>query len=183
MLADVDFILCPPRAGRADLRGAGLLLPEGLPRWLVSGAVLSGERLAGVRAPRARWSDVDATAVDLSGAVLPFAELQDVRLAHGALRKASLTGARCLRVDLAGVDAEGVDFSGATLTDCDLTAARLVCADLRGTRFVRARLTGADLRDAWLEGAAFVDCELRFADLRGVQGRPLTAAAADRTRT
>ena len=196
--------LLAPRGGRTDLRGVGLVGQGGRPHWHLLGVVIARERLVRVHAPYARWREVDATAVDVTEAYLPHADLADVRLAHARLGKANLEHGRLARVDLGGVDAEGAQLLGLHLTECELSAARLVDADLRGARLTGVCLAGADLRGADLTGALLFDCDLRFADLRGAKGLslprvnlersgawlepvtpgwPLSAAVADRTST
>lgn len=90
------------------------------------------------------WFEVDAHKLMLTGSVLPYTLLKQVRLYRADLQDA----------DLSGAVLEDVRLRGANLRNCDLTGALLDGVDLRG----------ADLRGARIAGAVFRD--VRFSDCR-----------------
>ena len=99
-------------------------------------------------------------------------DLSEVLRLHSLWLKSDPDGRRA---DLRGADLRGADLSDAVLHDADLRR-----ADLRG-----AVLRGADLSGAVLSGAVLRGADLRYADLsdavlRGAQGFPIVADAAER---
>jgi uncharacterized protein YjbI with pentapeptide repeats len=81
------------------------------------------------------WVDGDARQLTLTGSILRYALLHNIRLHRANLRDTNLTGAVIEHVTLRGAD----------LRNCNLTSALFKDVDLRG----------ADLRGAQVEGAIF----------------------------
>ncbi len=97
------------------------------------------------------WREREADLhLDLSGIVLPEADLAMVNLAGANLR---------------GADLHGADLSGASLGGSDLGEANLRGAILRGADLSWSYLSGTDLREADLGGALLGDANLGDANL------------------
>ena len=96
--------------------------------------------------------------VDLTGLVLPKADLGWSHFTAADLSRADLSGAYLMGADLSAVDLISADLSGADLCDADL-----FLADLTG-----AILDGADLREAQVTGEqlarAHINAETRLPD-------------------
>ncbi|MCG5500754.1 pentapeptide repeat-containing protein [Ectothiorhodospira lacustris] len=103
-------------------------------------------------APGVNWSYCRMLGVDLRGADLTGAVLNNADLLAGRLEQTRLTDA----------DLSYADLRQARFTDADLGGARLTGAILVEARLIRSRLTGADLSYADLRGA-----DLSGADLTG----------------
>jgi len=95
--------------------------------------------------------------VDMSGALLSEAYLQD----------ADLRGANLSRADLRGVNLSGALLSGANLHGANLSGAILRSASLRGADLSSASLSSASLSGASLSSASLREAYLQDADLRG----------------
>ncbi|GLR90901.1 pentapeptide repeat-containing protein [Bradyrhizobium iriomotense] len=114
----------------------------------------------------------DLARADLTGVVLPGANLRGVNFNATTLIRAELAGA-----DLTGVDLDAADLTGANLSEADLCKAKLSGADLSGANLSKAKLSEATLRLARLCGANLCGADLsrtrmaladfRKADLRG----------------
>lgn len=99
---------------------------------------------------------------DLSGAILPRANLADATLSDADLSYANLTGTYLPCANLSGANLSrailtGTYLTGANLTDADLSRADLSRADLRYASLAGANLAGADLTGADLSGARGLD--------------------------
>ena len=127
--------------------------------------------------------------VNLRGAGLRFAKLQDCVLEGANLRGADLWGAflndavapsvdfwgaTLKEADLRGADLSESNFRQATLSSAQLAGAKLRGADLRRAKLAGADLSGADLRDAKLQGLDLVVCR--------IAGSRLSGAWLDKTR-
>jgi uncharacterized protein YjbI with pentapeptide repeats len=125
---------------------------------------------------------------DLSWAVMPHVQLDDVELRHaklvgtqlhgGQLRHVRLDGANLSSAQLQDGKLNGATLSGANLTDANLQGADLSEADFRpqtdvggvslpAAVLVNANLQGAILRRAKLQGANLTSADLRGANLSG----------------
>jgi hypothetical protein len=113
------------RRAIASLRGA-----EGLPRFELSGA-------------------------NLSGADLRYENLKGAPLEGADLSNADLRGANLITAELSGANLSGADLSGANLTAADLSGANLHRAHLGEAILRVAKLSDADFSDANLSGAVF----------------------------
>jgi uncharacterized protein YjbI with pentapeptide repeats len=108
----------------------------------------------------------DTPIIQLSGADLSFARLNETHL-HGAdLSFANLRSADLTRVDLGEADLHGADLSFANLRSANLSFADLSFAQLDGTTLSRADLHGAELSSANLHGANLRASDLGAANLR-----------------
>ncbi|MBW4042413.1 MAG: pentapeptide repeat-containing protein [Acidobacteria bacterium] len=128
-----------------------------------------------------RLADVDASGVQLTGAVFDECLLQAV-----TLDDARLDGARIVDSVLDGVTATSLRAARLTSRDvriehCRLGAAEWFEADLRRVEFIGCRIDYLGLTDATLEDVRFIDCTIGDLDLRGATVRR-TAIVASRVR-
>jgi Pentapeptide repeats (8 copies) len=112
---------------------------------------------------------LDLIRVDLHGARLRYANLQDAWLDDANLQDASLSYANLQDAVLSDANLRdawlnGADLRGANLYSADLQGANLYSADLQG-----ARLRYANLQDAWLDDANLQDAQLDRANLRAAR--------------
>ncbi len=110
--------------------------------------------------------------VNLNGADLLYANLQDARLVHADLQGADLSrtnlrGANLMHANLMGADLDLVDFSGAFLKYTNLQSTSLYKANLRNAILTGANLQGAHLRGAFLNRADLQQANLQSANLMG----------------
>ncbi len=127
---------------------------------------------------------------DLAGANLRGANMEEADLAGANLRGAILAGADLTHADLTGADLTGADLSGtylagailagAYLADADLTGADLSGTYLADAFLAGADLTGADLKGADLAGAYLAGANLKGANLKGAYLKGAYLADADR---
>jgi len=108
--------------------------------------------------------------INLSYAILRFADLSGANLTgadlSGAdLTSASLTGADLSGADLTGANLDGADLDSAILKNANLTSAILCDANLSSSYLSYADLTGVDLTNADLTGADLTNADLTGADL------------------
>ncbi len=106
---------------------------------------------------------VGAAPLDLRGANLSNAKLEDANLTNANLTNANLTsanltdanllGANLTDANLLGANLLGANLMDANLTGADLTGANLTGAYLKGTNLTFANLLDANLTDAILLGA------------------------------
>jgi uncharacterized protein YjbI with pentapeptide repeats len=94
---------------------------------------------------------------DLSGAVLPGAQLNKADLSGAQLNKADLSGAQLIRADLSDAQFGDADLSSTDLYGADLSGAYFGDANLSGARLGGANLSDANLNRADLSGAFFGD--------------------------
>ena len=126
----------------------------------------------------AKWSEVNAEGVVLSGADLRFADLERANLSRADATEvyapfvvgqgAVLAGATLARANFAGSDLRKADLRGA-----NLAGAALVYADLRGADLSGADLSGAYLTGSLLQGATFTDAVVRETDFAGASASGL----------
>lgn len=136
----------------------------------VSAARFADLRLIGGRLGRARFTDLEVEACDLSGLDLGEAQWQRVAVAESRVAGVSLAGAGLRDVAFTRVRGARLDARFATLravrfTGCDLTEADLTAASLDGVEFVDCRLAQARFAQATLVRTTFTGC-----DLSAVQG-------------
>ena len=128
---------CFPYCRGADLKG-----------WDMSGQKLYSDFSNADLSPRGE------TATNLSGAIMPGANLIDANLNGADLTDAGLIDADLYRANL----------SGAFLFDANLTGARLAGANLDGANLIGAQLNGADLDGANLTEAILWGTDLTIAN-------------------
>ena len=107
--------------------------------------------------------------VNLRGAYLHGAHLQEAQLQGTNLRKAQLQSAKLQNAQLQGADLRGAQLQGAYLWDAQLQGANLWSAQLQSAYLWDTQLQGANLRDAQLQRADLQDAQLQDADLREAQ--------------
>ena len=124
--------------------------------------------------------------VDLTAALIPFANLSDANLrratlSHADLRGAYLDGANLSGANLTGANLTGANLRGVYLDGANLSGAFLRDAHLQGAHLISANLTGAFLRDAYLYDADLGGAYLKYAGLQGahLDGANLTGADLD----
>ena len=128
---------CLPNCYKADLRGLDM----------------SGQNLFSTFA-QADFSPKGTTKTNLSGAIMPGANLIDANLNGADLTDAGLVDADLYRANL----------SGANLWNANLTGARLAGANLDGANLIGAQLNGADLDGANLTEAVLWRTDLTIAN-------------------
>jgi hypothetical protein len=95
----------------------------------------------------------DSSFLEIGGANLSKAELNNMPLAKAELSNIFLAKADLRGADLSEADLHGADLSDADLRHADLSKANLQDTDLRGADLGGAALSGADLSSANLESA------------------------------
>ena len=120
--------------------------------------------------------DLHGAPIDLSGADLTGAQLDNTDLSGINLNGAILSGADLRNANLSGTTLNEADLSGATLSGANLTTANLVeailiGADLRTAYLREANASGANLREANMSGATLINADLSGASLRGADLR------------
>jgi len=136
-----------------DVMGRDALTPE--QRGDARRFVLRNRNWPGFSAP-----NVNLTAADLSGSVLPEARLEGAVLRHALLTRATLH-----RAHLQHAKFDKADLSGADLSEANLNGAFLINARLNGANLRGANLIGADLSGAVLIGANLTEANLNGANL------------------
>lgn len=111
-----------------------------------------------------RLSGSEGRKLDLVGAILDYARLDDARIYNVDLRQASLVGTTLDRAELIDVTGTAADFGGASLIGCrfrnsDLRSARFFSGRFHQTEFLYCNLSGAD-------GLEPRDLKLLFADCK-----------------
>ena len=120
--------------------------------------------LRGAHLQGAQLQDADLRRAQLQGANLHNARLQGANLHNARLQGANLHNAR-----LRGTNLYDAQLQGANLHNARLQGADLSRAQLQGANLHNARLQDADLWDAQLQGANLRDAQLQGADLRNAQ--------------
>jgi uncharacterized protein YjbI with pentapeptide repeats len=113
-------------------------------------AFLHGAQLIGSKNPAVELSGADLMYAKLQEAFLPHANLSDVNLHEANLRDSNLYGANLqnailYRADLQGALLQEADLQGADLQEANLSWARLSAANLQGANLQGANLSGAEL--------------------------------------
>lgn len=101
--------------------------------------------------------------IDLSGADLFFAQLQNIDLSG-----ANLSQTICIGTNLEGANLSGANLTGALLSGTKLQNAKLKNANLMGAELDRTQLVGADLSEAILHEALLVWTNLSEANMSNV---------------
>ena len=112
-----------------------------------------------------RQHKLDRGCLDLSGAILPGAEIRNAHLEGIGLFGACLESAGLEESHLEGATLVGSNLQGAQLSDAYLEGARMARTNLNGVTAHRARLQRADIADASLRGAILEGAYLEKADL------------------
>lgn len=144
-------------------------------------------------------SGATTTALDADGALWLAADLEDVSIEGGSLRRLRAAGGTWTRSTFMDCTFEGADLAGAVTRDCSLVRCSLDGARMTGSQWLRSRwrevsahdltadsltahhsawtgvtITGSrlrelDLSDASLERVRFVDCDLTGARFAGTR--------------
>ena len=141
-LSREDLIFSGQDFSRLDLRAGQV---DGLRRYIWHSVNLQGAELIGA---------------DLQNVGLSVAQLQGVILRGANLQGTSLTGS-----NLQGADLSGTQLQGAELLMAELQGATLEGANLQGANLALAELQGAALRGASMQGANLLGAKLQYADL------------------
>lgn len=139
----------------------------------LTGADLSGLRLAGADLCGAFLENADLVGADLTGAKLDRAVLTRARLDGACLSGASLVEANLGGASLRSVRADDADFTRAVLAAADFTDAR----------FPRATLESVDLADARFSNTDFSHVRLGRLNTLHADWRGLVLRAADLTQS
>ena len=148
----------------------------GRPALDLSGAALSGIRLAGADLSHDDLSGADLTTAnlhraDLSGTNLQAAHLWRSNVSYGNLAGARLGGCSLGRANLSNSSLQLADLRGADLSFSNLEYANLEGANLAGADLGEADLSWAFLARANLRGANLTAASLQMADLTGADLR------------
>ena len=173
---------------RLEDRSAGETFePEfvyGRPALELSGASLSGAKLAAADLSHDDLSGADLTACDLQRADLSGANLQATHLWRSNLSYANLNGAHmgsCSlgRSNVSNSSMQLADLRGADLSFANLSYANLAGANLSGADLTEADLSWANLSRANLKGATLTASVLKMADLTEADLRSAKFTKAD----
>jgi uncharacterized protein YjbI with pentapeptide repeats len=113
--------------------------------------------------------------IDLHGAEIQGADLDEADLNYAYLVGAQLQGAILEDADLHGAGLDGAQLQGANLDEADLRGANLLGARLQGANLLGADLQGANLLGARLQGAKLLGADLQGANLDGADLQGATA--------
>jgi uncharacterized protein YjbI with pentapeptide repeats len=133
------------------------VMPEGMKRADLSGALLPSVNLSGIILTHANLSGVDLTSAnlyraDLMSANLSGAQLWSANLSNSRLASANLSDATLLSADLSNTDLTHTNLTHADLVFANLSEADLAFANLSGTILANTNLRGANLREARCDG-------------------------------
>lgn len=147
------------------------VLRERLRTWRKQG--VSAIDLSGAYLPRAQMKGIDLSGANLSRADLSLAWLKSANLARANLSDCDLTGAgfakaRMNRALLIGAYASEADFTDANLKSAKLDAAKLGEADFSRGTLASTSLTSADLTGAEVAHVNLSHARLRGANLTGI---------------
>ena len=149
----------------------------------LSGAFLSGAKLARADLAHDNLSRVDLTGcnlrqADLEGTNLQSAHLSRSNLSHTVLTRANMIGCSLIRSDLSSSILQSADLRGADLSYSNLRYANLEDANLSETNLSFADLSWAILSRANLRGANLTGASLKLSDLTGadLRGAVITKA-------
>ncbi|MCW5752913.1 MAG: pentapeptide repeat-containing protein [Alphaproteobacteria bacterium] len=118
-------------------------------------------------APGVDWSRCFSPNRDLHGVDLTGAVLQQATLNNGRMDKAKLPGADARRTKFIATSLKGANFTDARLFEADFSRANLEGASFRGADLRRSRFFRANLRDADFTAANMDGADLLHADLSG----------------
>jgi len=125
--------------------------------------------LTGAQIPQAFLENASLIRADLIGINLNDAQLSGINLSGASLRNACLNGAKLFAANLSHSNINSADLSGAELINVDLTGATLINASL-----LDVNLSNADLKDAELNNANLDNADLR--DARNLTQSQLNAS-------
>jgi len=128
---------------------------------------LTGAQLAAADVQQAHLEGCKLAGADLTGALLRQTQLDQADLSGADLSGANLFECDLLKADLRGATLAGADLRGADIGQSNASAAKFVSADMKAARCVLALLTGADLRMADLAEANLSLTDMRSANLIG----------------
>jgi uncharacterized protein YjbI with pentapeptide repeats len=140
----------------------------------MSGANLAGADLRGADFSdtvfrRMKQGNADMREAHLRNTFLAHANLRGTDLRGADMRNVDLIGADLSDAKLQDIDLREADLRGATLYNADLSGANLADARLVGVELRKANLHGADLRRASLDGATLSGANLLNAKVRQEQ--------------
>jgi uncharacterized protein YjbI with pentapeptide repeats len=134
-------------------------------------AYAAGERdFAGSDLRCANLAGVDLSRINLQGAILVDADLDDCCLDGANLRNADLAGAELNNAELRSADLTETNLSGAILSGAQLERADLSETTLEAAQLDEARLVGTKLINVNLCYTDFSSADLSDADLSGSRG-------------
>lgn len=123
--------------------------------------------LSGAQLSRAHLQNADLTDSHLAGANLLQANLIGAQLSGADMSESSCLFAICLGANLSGARLYRAKLMGACFLSSDLSGADLTGANLTAAFLAHAQLSGAKLVGANLAAANLIDAELSLADLTG----------------
>ena len=159
---------------RNDVRSAlALLAPQEqktLPvppgyRFDLTGAVLPMAELSGAVFDEAQFSDVNLGGANLSGARLVGAFLAQANLQYAEMQNSRLIGAKLIKANMVKVNLVSANLARANLYEARMSYSRQRGANLESAYLAKADLTGANLTDAKLTAACLVGAMLVEAKL------------------
>lgn len=128
---------------------------------------LAGADLSGAVLPGANLARANLSGAILDGADLSRANLTEAALTGATMRRANISMANLTRARLENVDASEAIFSGARFGGANLLGATLAASDLSGADLDRAYFSHANLDRANLRGADLSRANLLEATAKG----------------
>jgi len=122
---------------------------------------------------------LDASLVQLDGAYLVGADLEQVWMISASLQGSNLRDSKLRKADFHWANLSKAWLRGADLREASLIKTKLSGVNLNGTNLSGANLREADLREAELSGARLLGANLGKADLSGANLSGTKPFAAD----
>ena len=133
------------------------------------GAYLRGADLQDTQLQGATLDNAQLQGIDLRKAQLQSANLRNTQLQHADLQEAQLQGVKLQNTQLQHADLRRAQLQRANFQNTQLQHADLREAQLQSANLRNAQLQGADLQVAQLQGAYLRNAQLQGADLAGAQ--------------
>ncbi|MBF0540974.1 MAG: pentapeptide repeat-containing protein [Nitrospirae bacterium] len=133
----------------------------------VTGAVLTGRNLEGLKGEGTFLVQADMTKINLKGANLRGADLEDATLIDAEMQNINLKKANLKGATLSGANLTDAVLNRSNLSETSLVKAILINASLFDANLASADLSGAKLNNAELTQTNLDQTDFSYADLTG----------------